>query len=74
MNLPKKKIIALSNSKFSRDIVIVYEKEDESSIKWQQMTTSNIKCQWLTANDSGTTNENDTVHKQWLTAFFLWQK
>ena len=32
-NVPKKKIIALSNSKFSQDIGIVYEKTDESFIE-----------------------------------------
>ena len=28
-NVPKKKIIVLSNNKFSRDTVIVYKKADE---------------------------------------------
>ena len=32
-NVPKKKIIALSNSKFLQGIVIVCEKTDESSIE-----------------------------------------
>ena len=54
----RKKIIALSNSIFSQDIVIVYEKTDESPIEWQPMTTSNNKWQWVAANDSGTANEN----------------
>ena len=57
------------------DIVIVYEKIDEWSIEWQRMTTSDNKCQWVTENDSGTTNENDTVHlKECVTNLFLWQK
>ena len=67
MNVPKKKIIALSNSKFSQDIVIVYEKTDESPIAWQRMTTSNNKWQWVAANDSGTTN--DTSNDGWLPSF-----
>ena len=67
VNLPKKKIIALSNSKFSQDIVIVYEKTDESPIAWQRMTTSNSKWQWVAANDSGTTN--DTSNNGWLPSF-----
>ena len=68
-NIPKKKTLVLSNSKFSQDTVIVYKKADEWYIGWQRMTTSSNKWQWMAANDSGTTNENDTVHfKEWMTA------
>ena len=63
------KSFVLSNSKFSQDTVIVYKKADEWYIGWQRMTTSSNKWQWMAANDSGTTNENDTVHfKEWVTA------
>ena len=72
-NVPKKKIIALSNSKFSQDIVIFYEKTDESFIEdneWQRVTTNDNEWQQMT----GTTNENDKVHfKEWVNVF-LWQK
>ena len=73
--VPKKKIIVLSNNKFSQDIMIVYEKTENWSFEWQGMTASGNKWQWVAANDSGTKNENDTVpFKEWVTAFFLWQK
>ena len=73
-NVPKKKILVLSNSKFSQDTVIVFKKADECYIECQRMTTSDKKWQWVAANDSGTTNEKDTVHLKngWL-PFFLWQ-
>ena len=68
-NLPKKKILVLSNSKFSQDTVIVYKKADEWYIEWQRMTTSDNKWEWVAANDSGATNENDTLHfKEWVIA------
>ena len=68
-NVPKKKILVLSNSKFSHNTVLVYKKADEWYIEWQRMATSDNKWQWLAANDSGTTNGNDTVHfKEWVTA------
>ena len=68
-NVPKKKIIVLSNNKFSRDTVIVYKKADEWYIEWPRMTTSDNKWHWVTVNNSGTTNENDTVRfKEWETA------
>ena len=44
-NAPKEKIIVLSNSKFSQDIVIFYEKAREWSIEWQRMTASDSKGQ-----------------------------
>ena len=46
-NIPKKKTLVLSNSKFSQDTVIVYKKADEWYIDWQRMKTSDIKWQWL---------------------------
>ena len=68
-NLPKKKILVLSNSKFSQDTVIVYKKADEWYIEWQRMTTSDNKWERVAANDSGATNENDTLHfKEWVIA------
>ena len=59
----------LSNSKFSQDTVIVYKKADEWYIEWQRMTTSDNKREWVAANDSDATNENDTLHfKEWVIA------
>ena len=68
-NVPKKKILVLSNDKFSQDTVIVYEKADEWYIEWKRMTTSDNKWQWVAANNSDTAHKNDTVHfKAWVTA------
>ena len=52
-----------------QDTVIVYKKTDEWYIDWQRMKTSDIKWQWVAANDSGRTNEKYTLHfKEWITA------
>ena len=59
-NVPKKKIIELSNSKFSQDIVIVYEKTDESF-------TEDNERQRVTIND----NEWQVHFKEWVNVFFL---
>ena len=68
-NVPKKKILVLNNNEFSQDTGIVYKKVDEWYVEWQRVTTSDNKWQWVAANDSGITHENDTVHiKERVTA------
>ena len=42
-NVPKKKIIVLSNNKCSQDTVIVYKKADQWYIEWQRMTMNDNK-------------------------------
>ena len=74
VNVPKKKILVLSNDKFSQDTVIFYKKADERHIEWHWVTkndnkSSDNKWQWVAANTSDTTNENGTAHfKEWVTA------
>ena len=42
-NVPKKKILVLSNNNFSKDTVIVYKKTNEWYIEGQRVTTSDNK-------------------------------
>ena len=47
-NVPKKKILVLSNNKFSQDTVIVYKKINEWYIEWQRVTTNDNEWQRMT--------------------------
>ena len=68
-NVPKKKILLLSNNKFSQNTGIVYKKGDKWYMEWKRVTTNDNKWQWMTAYDCGTTHENNTINfKEWLNA------
>ena len=74
-NVPKKKIIVLSNNKFSRDTVIVYKKADggtSSDHEWQRVTTNDIEWQWITVVQRMKTTQYTS--KNGRLPFFLWQK
>ena len=47
-NVPKKKILVLSNNKFSQDTVIVYKNANEWYIEWQRVTTNDNEWQRMT--------------------------
>ena len=68
-NVQKKRILVLSNNKFSQGTVIVYKKAGEWYIEWQRVTTNDKKWQQMTMSGSEWQWYNDTVHfKEWVTA------